>query len=348
MQTLAAGKCLRRGAVLSWLSVAAVGLASPAGANAPPGPGPGHGTVLSARQVRYQALLACPTTLDQIGRVVIPVMVDGRGPFRFVVDTGAGHSTVSPRLVRALKLDVKHVPRIEVQGITGSAAIPAVRIRTLSAGSLVIRNTYAPVLRTPMMAGADGILGVAGLPKLTLLVNFEDNKVQIARYLGPDVRFDYSRVHTLTVAGGLMAIPSYVGDIRTLAIIDTGSERTLANKALREALHVGGDSGRPEPVTIVYGATRQVEMGRMATSPAISVGPLRVLGAEMIFGDFHIFKVWHLDKRPAVILGMDVLGTVSALGFDFRQHDLFVASARGQGNFRFRTRAIQANSKAAH
>ena len=333
---------------MSWLGLVAVGITSAAGANSPPDPGTRHGTVLSSRQVRYQSLLACPTTLDQIGRIVVPVMVDGRGPFRFVVDTGAGHSAVSPRLVRALHLNVKRVPRIEVQGITGSAKIPAVMIQTLSAGSITIRNMYAPVLRTPMMAGADGILGVAGLPKLTLLVNFEDNRVQIARYLEPGVRLDYSRVHTMTVAGGLMAIPAYVGNIRTLAIIDTGSERTLANQALRDALHVGIDSGRSEPITIVYGATQQVEMGRMATSPTISVGPLRVLGAEIIFGDFHIFKVWHLDKRPAVILGMDVLGTVSALGFDFRQHDLFVASARRQGNYHFRNGAIQANSKAAH
>lgn len=300
----------------------------------PSAPDDGDARVLSSAEAQYNALLACPTTLDHIGRVVVPVQVDGRGPFRFVIDTGAGHSSVSPDLVRKLGLIVSKVPLIDLEGVTGSAAVPAVRIGTLSAGSLVIHNTEVPVLRTPMMAGADGILGVAGFRNVTMLVDFQRNLVRLARELGGDVRFDYSRVHTQVVAGGLMAVPAYVGDVQALAIIDTGSERSLGNPALLAALHLQESPGRPEPVTVVYGATQQVEVGRMAVSPIISVGPLRVAGVELIYGRFHIFKVWGLEDRPAIILGMDVLGSVDALGFDFRRRDLFVAST-GRGGKTF-------------
>lgn len=287
--------------------------------------------VLSTADAQYDSLFACPTTLDHIGRVVVPVEVDGQGPFRFVIDTGASHSSISPGLVRKLGLTVSKVPLINLEGVTGSAAVPAVRIGMLRAGSLVIRNTQVPVLSTPMMAGTDGILGVAGFTDVTMLVDFERNRVKLARELGGDVRFDYSRVHTQVVAGGLMAVPAYVGNVRVLAIIDTGSERSLGNPALREALHLQDEPGRPEPVTVVYGATKQVEVGRMAQSPLISVGPLRVVGVELIYGGFHIFKVWDLEDRPAIILGMDVLGSVDALGFDFRRQNLFVASAGRSG-----------------
>lgn len=287
--------------------------------------------VLSAAEAQYNALFACPTTLDHIGRVVVPVQVDGQGPFRFVIDTGASHSSVSPGLVRKLGLTVSKVPLIDLEGITGSAAVPAVRIGTLRAGSLVIRNIAVPVLSTSMMAGADGILGVAGFTDVTMLVDFERNRVRLARELGGDVRFDYSRVHTQVVAGGLMAVPAYVGNVQVLAIIDTGSERSLGNPALRAALHIEDSPGRAEPVTVVYGATKQVEVGRMAVSPVIAVGPLRIAGVELIYGSFHIFKVWNLENRPAIILGMDVLGSVDALGFDFRRQDLFVASAGRAG-----------------
>ena len=41
-------------------------------------------------------LFASPTTRDHIGRIVVPVKINGRGPFRFIVDTGASDSTVSP------------------------------------------------------------------------------------------------------------------------------------------------------------------------------------------------------------------------------------------------------------
>ncbi len=287
---------------------------------------------LSTREAQYESLLACPTTLDHIGRVVVEAEVDGQGPFRFVIDTGASHSTVSPQLARKLRLPISKIPLIELEGITGSAPVPAVRIRTLRAGVVTIRNTWVPVLSTPMMAGADGILGIAGATNSTLLVDFQHNRVRVARDLDGDIRFDYSRVHTMRVAGGLMAIPAYVGHVRALAIIDTGSERSLGNPALRAALHLDDTPGTLEPVTAVYGATPQVEPGRIVTAPMIAIGRLRIAGVDVIYGNFHIFKVWGLEKRPAMILGMDVLGTVEGLGFDFRQHNLFVGRARASDN----------------
>src|SRR5438874_8726067 len=49
-------------------------------------------------------LFASPTRLDHIGRIIAPVMVNGQGPFRFIVDTGASWSTVSPHLAHTLGL----------------------------------------------------------------------------------------------------------------------------------------------------------------------------------------------------------------------------------------------------
>jgi hypothetical protein len=183
-------------------------------------------------------------------------------------------------------------------------------------------------------------VGIAGLTAQTLLVDFQHNRVVLADTLDPAVRFSYSRVHTELVDGGLMTAIAYVGDVRVLAIIDTGSERSLGNPALQKALRVRNDPGHVEPVTAVYGATRQVEAGRIFHSPVITVGPLRVEDVDLIYGDFHIFKLWKLEHTPAIILGMDVLGTVNALGFDFRHHDLYASSARNTGDpFRFNASA---------
>ncbi len=280
----------------------------------------------------YKTLYACPTTLDHIGRVVAPVMVDGQGPFRFVIDTGASRSSVGPSLVQALSLKMSQVPLLQLEGITGSAPVAAVTINALKAGTLSIQHSAMPVLWAPVMAGADGILGVAGLTDQTLLVDFQHNRVELSGALDPAVRFNYSRVHTEVVDGGLMTAVAYVGDVRVLAIIDTGSERSLGNPALQKVLGLRDQPGHLEPVTSVYGATRQIETGRIVYSPIITMGPLRVEGVDLIYGDFHIFKLWKLDRTPAIILGMDVLGTVNALGFDFRHHDLYVSSARTTGD----------------
>ena len=47
----------------------------------------------------------------------------------------------------------------------------------------------------------------------------------------------------------------------------------------------------------------------------------------IVYGSFHIFKVWDMQNKPAMILGMDVLGTVASLNIDFKNQDLYVASA---------------------
>ena len=309
------------------------GLGSAVAASATPPPGDTAPPTAAAAKAdeQYQSLFACPTTLDHIGRVVAQVTVNGR-PFRFVIDTGASRSSVGPSVVQALGLKMSKEPSLQLEGITGSAPVSAVTIDRLSAGTINIQHSAMPVLWAPVMAGADGILGVAGMADQTLLVDFQHNRVVLGNDLDPSVRFHYSRVRTEVVDGGLMTAVAYVGDVRVLAIIDTGSERTLGNPALRRMLRIHTNPGYVEPVTSVYGATQQVEAGQIVESPVIAIGPLRVEGVDLIYGDFHIFKLWKLDQIPAIILGMDVLGTVNALGFDFRHHELYVASARDTGD----------------
>src|SRR6266852_397507 len=113
-------------------------------------------------------LFASPTTRDHIGRVVVPVMINGRGPFRFIVDTGANHSTISPGLARELGLKPAEGPSIILDGITGSAQVSFVRIDRLQAGELTIESTAVPVVWASVMAGADGILGAAGIMEKSL------------------------------------------------------------------------------------------------------------------------------------------------------------------------------------
>lgn len=300
---------------------------------APGVPADAQGTTLVTSPAQeYDNLFACPTTVDHIGRVVVPVMIDGHGPFRFVVDTGASRSSLGPSLVQVLGLKASTVRSLELEGITGAAPVSAVTVNTLRAGSLDIQHSPMPVLWAPVMAGADGILGIAGMADETLLVDFQHNRVVVSNALDPVVRFRYSRVHTEVVDGGLMAVVGYVGNTRVLAIVDTGSERTLGNPALQKAMRLHDEPGHVEPVTAVYGATKQVEPGRIVRSPTIAIGPLRVEGVDLIYGNFHIFKLWGLEHTPAIILGMDVLGTVNALGFDFRRHDLYVSTARNTGD----------------
>jgi len=54
--------------------------------------------VVEAPEPRYVA----PTLRDRIGRIWAPVRINGRGPFRLVVDTGSNRSAVTTSVVEAL------------------------------------------------------------------------------------------------------------------------------------------------------------------------------------------------------------------------------------------------------
>lgn len=278
------------------------------------------------------SLFASPTTRDHIGRVVVPVMINGQGPFRFIVDTGANHSTISPRLVRALGLTPSDEATVLVDGITGAAQVSFVRIERLQTGDLTIDGTALPIVWAPVMAGADGILGAAGLSEKSLMIDFQRNRVEIARRVESLVRAQATKIHALRLTYGLITLDTKVGRVPVVAVVDTGAERTLGNIALRDALKARRSPGAIVQLTSVYGATEEVEPGELRAAPLITIDSLRITDVSIVYGDFHIFKVWALDDRPAMIIGMDVLGTLASLSIDFKNQDIYIASVNAPGN----------------
>jgi hypothetical protein len=320
---------LRAGFVLAALLANLTQPVAAAAASSPPISGPSvtdrpQPTVTSEEASAF----ALPTTRDHIGRVVVEVMVNGKGPFRFIVDTGATHSTVSPGLVRTLGLKPAEVPSILLNGITGTAQVIAVTIDTLQTGDLTIDGLVAPVVWAPVMAGADGIFGAAGLTEKSLSVDFQRNRVRVSRGVEPALRAEAMKIHATRLTHGLMTLESRVGGVRALVVIDTGSERTLGNLALRNALKLRNRTGAEALVTSVYGATEQVERGEIWTAPTIAIDSMRINDVHVVYGDFHIFRVWEMQDTPAMIVGMDVLGTVASLGIDFKNEDVYFTSSR--------------------
>jgi predicted aspartyl protease len=278
------------------------------------------------------SLFALPTTHDHIGRVVVPVTINGRGPFRFIVDTGANHSTITPGLVQVLGLKTDTTSPMTLDGITGSAQVAYVSVDQLQAGELKIKGTAMPIVWAPLMAGADGILGAAGLENKSLLIDFRRNSVAIASHVDSRSRTDTTRIHAdRVVNGGLLVVEARVGGVVTDAVLDTGAERTLGNLALRDALKQHNRSGRGfvASLTSVYGATTEVESGEIRSAPLIAIDSLQITDVAVVYGNFHIFKVWKMQDHPAIIIGMDVLGTVASLNMDFRNRDVYIGSAVG-------------------
>jgi predicted aspartyl protease len=260
------------------------------------------------------SLFACPTQPDRSGRVVAAVMLDGKGPFRFLVDSGADGSMISPRLVPLLKLHLNQDSVVQVEGATGTQLLPWVGITRLQAGDVVQTNVRMPLVDGDVLQGLDGVLGMAGLGAEDIEVDFAHNRVWIAHSEEPAAP-GFLVIPASRTEGGLLQVNARIGGIPVAAVIDTGSSNTLGNAALRAALL--RQMSQDEAPARVFGVTRQVASGGSIAAPTIAIGPIAIQHLHIVYTHVAIFKLWNLESRPAAIIGMDVLGSVSALVLDY-------------------------------
>lgn len=268
-------------------------------------------------------MYAAPTRLDRIGRVVAAVKLNGAGPFRFVLDTGSNRSAISPKLAATLGLTPDPGTPVEVHGVTGSAVVPGATVAELQIGDITLRDQRLPVLPDPVFSDADGILGVAGLEQARIEVDFAGDRVSIRRSSGRRATGEYLVVRARPGVGGLLLVSGRVGAVPAKVILDTGAERTIGNRALQDALQKRARRDAGRPATII-GATPGAVEAVAFESPTIAIGEARLNDVAVTFGDLHVFQLWGLLDEPALVVGMDVLGTVERLVFDYRRHEFQV------------------------
>jgi Aspartyl protease len=205
-----------------------------------------------------------------------------------------------------------------------------VRVERIEAGAMSLENQRVPIILSSIMSNADGILGVAGLTEQRIEVDFRYNHIAISRNRYPDIEGTPLKIRARRVAGGMLLIDGKVGTRRTLIVFDTGAERSLGNRALLNSLE--RQRWRPDApnTTTVHGATEQTAEGERFLTPPIVLGDLTVTDTEVTFGDFHVFDVWKINERPALILGMDVIGVLDALVIDYRRREITVFSSRAK------------------
>jgi predicted aspartyl protease len=271
--------------------------------------------LVTAPEPRYVA----PTTRDRIGRIWAPVSINGRGPYRFVLDTGASRPAITQRVANELGLPVL-ADAFRLRGVTGSSIVSAVKIDTIEFGELMIEDETVPIV-ADAFGGAQGVLGGNGLDEKRIVIEFRRDQISIARSRRQPPPPGYSIVPFKYSPARGMRVDVQVGSIKTVAIIDTGGQVTIGNLALREAL-VRRRGQHDEFEDVIIGITEDMQKTARVRIPSIVAGEMIVRNAEISFGEMHIFDHWRLNKMPALLLGMDVLGTLDTLIIDYRRGEL--------------------------
>jgi predicted aspartyl protease len=258
------------------------------------------------------------TAQDSIDRMTVEVFINGQGPFAFVVDTGADRSALSTTLAARLGLEAGRT--VMLHGVGGSALTPTAKVPLMVAGDSRMKDSELPVL-PPERLGVDGLLGVDMLDDRNVIMDFRRKRLEVRRSTSlSSVHSSAREVSVLADArfGRLAVANARVGGVRCIAFIDSGSGASIGNMALAQAIKLRVRR-KPDPSMAIrlIGAAGEATVGELRVVRSIELGALRMSNLPLVLADLHIFDVWDLNSRPAVLLGVDVLRLFSRVELDF-------------------------------
>ena len=253
---------------------------------------------------------------DAAERMTAPVWINGKGPFPFLVDTGADRSAVTREL--AAELALPPGGPIRIHGVAGESMTDSVMADSLLLGDRRFSHYTMPLLLRSNL-GAAGLLGVDTLRDQRLTLDVRHNRMIIEggrptwRTPGEVVVTGRSRF------GQLVLVDASIMHEPLLVVLDTGAEVSIGNRALRDLFRLNKNG---DPSANILSVTGQSTYGDWALVPEIRVGKVSVRNLAVVFSDLHSFDVWHLRNEPALLLGMDALRTFDTVQVDFEQREV--------------------------
>jgi predicted aspartyl protease len=248
-------------------------------------------------------------------RMFIDVKVNDSGPHRFLVDSGADRSVVSDGLAAQLKLPAGEPVR--VQGMAGARDVATVEVAALTLGASEVGPIIAPALSSRHL-GADGLIGIDALADQRLMLDFEKRTITVQ-----DSRRPYSASGNEIVVtarrrkGQLIITQASVEQREVSAVIDTGSEITLGNPALRQRLFGTSKPKGMQDIELLS-VTGQVLKAEAIVLGNVQIGSMRLSNVVVAFADAPPFALFGLTDRPAIFLGSDLLSNFRRVSLDFR------------------------------
>lgn len=250
-------------------------------------------------------------------RMSVGVRLDGKGPYQFTVDSGADRTVVGAALARALTLPAG--ANVTLHSTTGTSSVGTVRIGALGIGTSEIADIAAPALPERFL-GAQGLLGIDALAGQRLLLDFDARTITVQDIRRPaptSVAADEIVVTARRRNGQLIITQASAAHVGIYAIVDSGSEVTMGNSALRDRIFARRRPPAVVPVQIT-GVTGGTAMADMIVLPEMTIGGIVLTDVPVAFYDSPPFALFGLAREPAILLGTDVLRSFSRVGLDFR------------------------------
>ncbi|HXC55888.1 MAG TPA: aspartyl protease family protein [Rhizomicrobium sp.] len=259
---------------------------------------------------------------DAQNRLTVDTWVNGKGPFQFVVDTGADRSVISEELATALGL--AHGDDMIVQGIARAMPAASVQLDNLRIGRITIDSLPMPVLPKSWL-GADGYLGLDVIDRQSVTFDFQNHRLTIepSDHATHWIAFsDQALVRVDGSDGRLTAVNCSVDGIRAYAFVDSGAQISIGNTRLFAELQKDGATFANDETIQLLGVTGGAAAGRVAAIESIKLGSIRFANSALVIADLPVFEIWGLDQKPALFIGMNFLRQLSQFTIDYGRKEL--------------------------
>jgi hypothetical protein len=253
---------------------------------------------------------AVPFTAAGDGHDTIPAFVNGKGPFPFILDTGADGSAVYQWFAEKAQLSKGKLR--DVDGQTGNVSSPTYSLKTLSVDGHAIHNVVADGLPNRHDTGKEA--GVAGndlMDGMIAIFDFPCRTVEL-RQKPVDLRAVVPNDSVMVQGGSVpdgtqLTLPVTVRGVEGTAYLDTGSRDTRISPGFAAAAHVDPSSSAFRDADLIFGFKSKGTVSRIGPIGSVQFAGVTVTPAEARVIDLPVFGAFRPGGPPSMILGMDLM-----------------------------------------
>ncbi len=229
------------------------------------------------------------------------VLINGRGPYRMVVDTGGSIMVALDQTV-ADEIGIKSVAKASVRGVAGKTETGQALIDDLQIGNIRCRRVQTRIfdVRGAIMNAADGVIGTGIFARARLTLDFAGGQLVVTP--GADDAPAGRLTDLRLISDAKLVVPVKLEGQPGLALLDTGADAIALSPARMKLLFPDR-----EFTSVRTGVALGVGSGQ---SPAVSLGPGVTLEiGERKFSNYGGLGLDVLDDvlSPALGLQLDIL-----------------------------------------
>ncbi|MEG3163507.1 aspartyl protease family protein [Sphingomonas sp. PB2P19] len=257
---------------------------------------------------------------DVATRMTVPVTIARRGPWPFVIDTGAERTVVARELAGVLGL--ASGGDVRVTTMVGTSTVATTLIPNLSVSTITQGTIRAPAFDARNL-GALGMIGIDVLQGHKVRIDFDRKQMTLQpstkRRTTSRGTSDEIVVVARSLYGQLIVTDAHWRGTRIAVVIDTGSPISVGNAALRAAI---GKSGTAMGPISVVAATGETLVADGYAVDDVSLGGIGFSNVPIAFADVAPFRRFGIDHRPALMMGMDMLRLFRVVQIDFANREI--------------------------